>query len=186
MTTGAQTMARFVPLDEFSATIGAAELLLFCRDLRGTLIDAAVAAAGRALSVQPHGESALGVAGAGVGVAVETTEGTLVPVVRNAVDGLLPAVRDEVSRLIDAARAGRLAPSDIGGAAVTVCDSVPLIGAVAVEGRNCILTVSGPRAGSGLVTLSLAVGGSDVRTDVARTFFATVVRLLRHPYRLLV
>ena len=108
MTTGTQAMARFVPLDEFNATIGAAELLLFCRDLRGTLIDAAVAAAGRALSVQPQGERALGVAGAGVGVAVETTDGTLVPVVRNAVDGLLPSVRDEVSRLIDAARTGRL------------------------------------------------------------------------------
>jgi pyruvate/2-oxoglutarate dehydrogenase complex dihydrolipoamide acyltransferase (E2) component len=186
MTTGAQTMARFVPLDEFSATIGAAELLLFCRDLRGTLMDAAVAAAGRALAAQPRGERTLCASGAGVGVAVETAEGTVVPVVRNAVDAPLPSVRDEVSRLIDAARAGRLAPGDVGGAAVTVCDSVPLIGAVVAEGRNCILTVSGPRAGSGVVTLSLAVGGSDVRTDVARTFFTTVERLLRHPYRLLV
>lgn len=186
MTTGTQTTARFVPLDEFSATIGAAELLLFCRDLRGTLIDASVAAAGRALSVQPRGECAFGAAGAGVGVAVETAHGTLVPVVRNAVDGLLPSVRDEVSRLIDAARTGRLLPSDVGGATVTVCDSGPLLGAVAAEGSGCVLTVRGPQADSGLITLSLAVGGSDAGTDVARTFFATVVRLLRHPYRLLV
>jgi pyruvate/2-oxoglutarate dehydrogenase complex dihydrolipoamide acyltransferase (E2) component len=186
MTTGTQTTARFVPLGEFSATIEAAELLLFCRDLGGTLIDAAVAAAGRALSVQPRGKSALDAGGAGVGVAVETTDRTLFPVVRNAADGLLPSVRDEVSRLIDAARAGRLAPSDVGGAAVTVCDSVPLTRAVPAEGRGCLLTVRGPQAGSGLVTLSLAVDGSGGGTDVAHTFFATVVRLLRHPYRLLV
>ncbi len=186
MNTGTRARANFVPLDELSATIGAAELLLFCRDLRGTLIDAAVAATGRALSVQSRGGSSLGAAGAGVGFAVETTAGTLVPVVRNAVDGLLPAVRDEVSRLVYAARSGRLAPSDVGGAAVTVCDSLPLAGAIAADASGCVLAVSGPRSGSGIVTLSLAVDDSGIGADAARAFFATLVRLLRHPYRLLV
>ena len=42
------------------------------------------------------------------------------------------------SRLIDAARTGRLLPSDVGGATVTVCDSGPLLGAVAAEGSGCV------------------------------------------------
>jgi pyruvate/2-oxoglutarate dehydrogenase complex dihydrolipoamide acyltransferase (E2) component len=184
MTTGTQAVAPFVPLDEFTATIAASELMLFCRDLRGTLIDAAVVAAGRALAAPPR-LAWVGGGETGIGIAVETAEGTCVPVVRNALDGSLPAIRDEVSRLLEAARSGRLAPGDVGGAAVTVCDVVTPLGVAAAEVRGGILTVRGPQQGSALVTLSLVVDGSDVRADVARLFFVSVVRMLRHPYRLL-
>jgi pyruvate/2-oxoglutarate dehydrogenase complex dihydrolipoamide acyltransferase (E2) component len=186
MTTGTQVIAPFVPLDEFTATIGASELLLFCRDLRGTLVGTVVAAAGRALGAQPHEGSGLGGGDPGVGIAVETIGGTVVPVVRNALDAPLPAIRDEVSRLADAARAGRLAPGDLGAAVVTVCDPVALLGVAAADVRGPLLTVRSIGNDSAVVTLSLVVDGSDVRADVAQTFFAAVVRMLRHPYRLLV
>jgi hypothetical protein len=185
MTTGTQAVAPFVPLDEFTATIAASELMLFCRDLRGTLIDAVVVAAGRALAAPPP-RGGMGGGKTGIGIVVETAEGPCVPVVRNALDGSLPAIRDEVSRLLEAARSGRLAPGDLGGAALTVCDSVTPLGVVATDVRGGVLTVRGPQEGSTLVTLSLVVDGSDVGADVARHFFVSVVRMLRHPYRLLV
>lgn len=175
------------PRTGLEATIATSELLLFCRDLRGTTTDVVVAATGRALALHP------GLAGcdaaAGVGVAVETAGCVLVPVVRNAGEAPLPAVRDEVERVIGAALEGRLSPDDLGAAAVTVHDPFPGAGASLPEslgGR--VLSVGRPSCDSPELTLSLSVDGSDadVAGDQAAPFFATLVRLLRHPYRRLV
>lgn len=172
-------------------SIAASELLLFCRDLRGTVTDVVVAAAGRALAVHPE----LGCAdqaGGGVGVAVDTDGGVLVPVVRNATDAPLPQVRAEVSRLVEAARAGRLAPDDLGAAAVTVRETAsgsnapnapnaPDVGASA----SCILTFGRRAYDAPDLTLALSVPGRAAGAE-AGGFFATLVRLLEHPYRRLV
>ena len=74
-----------------------------------------------------------GAQGTGVGVVVESGGKMLVPVVRNAADASLPQVRDEVTRLVEAARTGVSASGDVGGAAVTVCESVPAAAAVDVD-----------------------------------------------------
>ena len=166
-------------------SIAASELLLFCRDLRGTVTDVVVAAAGRALAVHPE----LGCAdraGGGVGVAVDTDGGVLVPVVRNATDAPLPQVRAEVSRLVEAARAGRLAPDDLGAATVTVRETAsgsnaPDVGASA----SCILTFGRRAYDAPDLTLALSVPGRAAGVE-AGGFFATLVRLLEHPYRRLV
>lgn len=182
-----ETRARSSALPGVEASIAASELLLFCRDLRGTVTDAVVAATGRALAAHPEVGCALRTAATGVGVAVATDGGVLVPVVRNATDAPLPQVRAEVTRLVDAARAGRLSSADVGGAAVTVYDFVPGAGTAVVDApTGCILTVARPEYDSFDLTLALTVDGSEVGGEEAGRFFATLVRLLQHPYRLLV
>jgi len=181
------TRERPPALPGLTASIPASELLLFCRDLRGTVTDALVAATGRALSAHPEVGCVLRPAGTGVGVAVDTVAGVLVPVVRNATDGPLPQVRAEVTRLVAAARTGRLSPADVGGAAVTVYDSAPEAGSVGVEARTgCILVVDRLAHDSLDLTFFLKADDPEVGSEEAGRFFATLVRLLRHPYRLLV
>lgn len=166
------------------ASVPSTELHLFCRDLRGTLTDALVAATGRALSAHPEVACGLRPAGTGVGVAVETAGGVVVPVVRNATDGPLPEVRAEVTRLVAAARTGRLRPSDVGGAAVTVCDCAPEVAIATRDG--CLLVLDQVQRDSVDITLVLGAYGSEADGEEAGRFFATLVRLLQHPYRLLV
>lgn len=163
------------------ASIAASELLLFCRDLRGTVTDVVVAAAGRALAAHPG----LGCTaeGNGIGVAVDADGDVLVPVVRNATDAPLPQVRAEVSRLVDAARAGRLSPADVGGAAVTICDAGV---ARAEPSTGCVLAIGRPTLGSPDLTLVLSVDERPGAGEEAGRLFATLVRLLQHPYRRLV
>ena len=168
------------------ALIPASELLLFCRDLRGTVVDAVVAAAGRALLANAETAPATREAGTGVGVAVDTGNGLLVPVVRNAADDPLPRVRTDVSRLVAAARTGTLAPTEIGGAAVTVCERARDVRAVAAEAcTSGILSLEWPGVDALELTLFRGDGEPAVGGDGTGQFFATLVRLLRHPYRLL-
>ncbi len=185
-----ETTESQVPLSvqpELRATIGASELLLFCRDLRGTVTDVLVAAVGRALALHPGLGRATPEAATGIGVTVDTGDGVLVPVVRNATEAPLPLVRAEVERVVDAARAGRVSPDDLGGSVVTVHD--PLPGArvtlpAALPG--CVLLVGRPDCDSPELTLELSVGETGVDGEEAGPFFATLVRLLQHPYRRLV
>lgn len=167
-----------------TASISAAELLLFCRDLRGPLSAVVVAATGRALAA--HAETDCAPAqGIGVGVVVESGGKMLVPVVRNAADAWLPQVRDEVTRLVEAARTGHLSSGDVGGASVTVCESVPAAAAVDVDPPiGPILAVD--RRESHSLELTLIVNADDGGRDDAGRFFGALVRLLQHPYRLLV
>jgi pyruvate dehydrogenase E2 component (dihydrolipoamide acetyltransferase) len=55
-----------------------------------------------------------------IGVATETERGLLVPVVRNADRHGIAALAAEISRLVEAARAGRSAPDELTGGTVTV------------------------------------------------------------------
>lgn len=165
------------------ATIATSELLLFCRDLRGTTTDVLVAAAGRSLALHPGLGG--GDAATAIGVAVEARGGLLVPVVRNAGEAPLPAIRDEVERVIGDALAGRLSPDDLGAAAVIVHDPLPGAGAPLPEARGSyVLGVDRPSRDAPELTLSLSADGSDA--EEAAPFFAMLVRLLRHPYRRLV
>ncbi len=181
-----ETRGRSSVLPGLTASIAASELLLFSRDLRGPVTAVVVAATGRALAAHPEVDCALLPAGTGVGVAVDTDGGVLVPVVRNAADAQLPQVRDEVTRLIYEARTGKLSPGDVGGASVIVCEGVPMAGALGVDPPiGCILAVDRPESHSLDLTCALTVN-SDVGREEAGRFFATFVRLLLHPYRLLV
>lgn len=122
-----------------------------------------------------------------MGVAVDTHQGLFVPVVRNAVDGPLPEVQAEVARLVAAARNGSLSATEVGGAAVTVCECTRDVGAVAAEaGADCVLTIDELGVDSLELTLFFANDDPDNGREVERRFFAALVRLLRHPYRLLV
>lgn len=173
------------PRTELEAAIAAAELLLFCHDLRGTVTDVVVAATGRALAMHPGLTRCEPHCGAGVGVVVETSGALLVPVVRNAADAPLPAVRDEVERVIGDALAGQLSPDDVGVPTVTVYDPFPSAAAVLPEtlgGR--VLSVERPAGDLPGLALSLSVDDGDAEEVAA--FFATLVRLLTHPYRRLV
>ncbi len=170
-----------------AVSIPAAELLLFCRDLRGSVIDVVVAASGRALLATPEPDGLARRTGTGIGVAVDTDSGLSIPVVRNAASGPLPAVQAEVTALVAAARDGALSAADVGGAAVTVCE-YPLDPArVARETRSDVVLVV-EWAGVDSLELALHSPGnvSEIGHEEAGRFFATVVRLLQHPYRLLV
>ncbi len=168
------------------ASISASELLLFCRDLRGTVTDVVVAAAGRALAAHPEIHHATRSDAVGIGVAVDTQGGVLVPVVRNAT-APLPAVRAEVKRLVDAALAGELSSADIGEAAVTVHALEPDASTPRESAAvGCALTVDRTESDSPDITVAFTVDGSEVGGAEAGQFFATLVRLLRQPYRRLV
>jgi hypothetical protein len=170
-----------------SASISPSELLLFCRDLHGTIVDVVVAATGRALLAHPEVGRGMRRVVTGVGVAVDTESGLFVPVVTNATEGPLTQVRDEVTRLVAAARTGSLSPAQIGGAAVTVCKCTRDAGTVAAEAcTGCVLAVDGLGVDSLELTLFLIGGDPDVGREEAHRFFATLVQLLQHPYRLLV
>jgi pyruvate/2-oxoglutarate dehydrogenase complex dihydrolipoamide acyltransferase (E2) component len=63
-----------------------------------------------------------------LGVAVQTEQGLVVPVVRDCDSRSLGALRDEVARLAEAARAGKLAPDELRGSTFTVSSAGKLGG----------------------------------------------------------
>jgi pyruvate dehydrogenase E2 component (dihydrolipoamide acetyltransferase) len=63
-----------------------------------------------------------------LGVAVQTEQGLVVPVVRDCDSRSLEELRDEVARLADAARAGTLAPEELRGSTFTVTSAGKLGG----------------------------------------------------------
>jgi len=94
-----------------------------------TLTAWVVLAAARALGEYPmlnaslRGKELVYHAGADVGVSVETDAGLLVPVIRDAQRLTLSQVNGTLQRLVEAARAGRLAPEEMAGATFTVTNS---------------------------------------------------------------
>ena len=122
-----------------------------------------------------------------MGVAVDTDQGLFVPVVRNAGDGPLPEVQADVARLVAAARSGSLSATEVGGAVVAVCECTRDAGTVAVEaGTGYVLTIDELGVDSLELTLFVTNDDPDRGREEERRFFAALVRLLRHPYRLLV
>jgi pyruvate/2-oxoglutarate dehydrogenase complex dihydrolipoamide acyltransferase (E2) component len=63
-----------------------------------------------------------------LGVAVQTEQGLVVPVVRDCDTRSLDELRDEVARLADAAREGKLAPEELRGSTFTVTSAGKLGG----------------------------------------------------------
>jgi pyruvate/2-oxoglutarate dehydrogenase complex dihydrolipoamide acyltransferase (E2) component len=63
-----------------------------------------------------------------LGVAIQTEQGLVVPVVRDCDTRPLDELRDEVGRLAEAARAGRLAPDELRGSTFTVTSAGKLAG----------------------------------------------------------
>jgi pyruvate/2-oxoglutarate dehydrogenase complex dihydrolipoamide acyltransferase (E2) component len=63
-----------------------------------------------------------------LGVAVQTEQGLVVPVVRDCDTRSLEELRDEVARLAEAARAGKLAPEELRGSTFTVTSAGKLGG----------------------------------------------------------
>jgi 2-oxoisovalerate dehydrogenase E2 component (dihydrolipoyl transacylase) len=63
-----------------------------------------------------------------LGIATQTDAGLTVPVIRNAQDRNLWQLAAEVARLAEAARAGKLTPSDLGGGTITLTSLGPLGG----------------------------------------------------------
>jgi pyruvate dehydrogenase E2 component (dihydrolipoamide acetyltransferase) len=63
-----------------------------------------------------------------LGLAIQTEQGLVVPVVRECDMRSLEELRDEVARLADVARAGRLAPEELRGSTFTVTSAGKLAG----------------------------------------------------------
>ncbi|MEG3168601.1 dihydrolipoamide acetyltransferase family protein [Sphingomonas sp. LB3N6] len=63
-----------------------------------------------------------------LGMAAQTDAGLTVPVIRNAQDRNVWQLATEITRLAEAARAGKLAPSEMGGGTITVTSLGPLGG----------------------------------------------------------
>jgi pyruvate/2-oxoglutarate dehydrogenase complex dihydrolipoamide acyltransferase (E2) component len=63
-----------------------------------------------------------------LGVAVQTEQGLVVPVVRRCDERSLEELRDEVARLAEAAREGKLAPEELRGSTFTVTSAGKLAG----------------------------------------------------------
>jgi pyruvate/2-oxoglutarate dehydrogenase complex dihydrolipoamide acyltransferase (E2) component/uncharacterized OsmC-like protein len=122
-----QTIPHIVQMVDVDATA----LLATRAQLKGeilslTLNDLILSAAAQTLLGLPElngtveGDTLLLYEGVDIGFAVDTPRGLLVPVIRRAHTLSVKELATESQRLIDAARAGRLAPENVGNASVTV------------------------------------------------------------------
>jgi 2-oxoisovalerate dehydrogenase E2 component (dihydrolipoyl transacylase) len=90
-----------------------------------------------------------------VGVAADTERGLVVPVIRDASTLGLAALRAEIARLAEAARAGSLAPAELTGATVAVSNT----GSYGSEAGTPILSPG--------TSLTLAIGVIEPRALIA-------------------
>jgi pyruvate dehydrogenase E2 component (dihydrolipoamide acetyltransferase) len=134
-----------------------------------------------------------------IGIAVATEAGLLVPVIRH-VDSLgLLEISREVSRLAEAARAGKTAPADLGGASFTITSLGKLGGLVATPVINYpevgILYVPEMKKRpvvrndqiviGHVVLMSLSFDHRVIDGDTGARFAKEIVGLLEDPDRLL-
>jgi pyruvate dehydrogenase E2 component (dihydrolipoamide acetyltransferase) len=130
----------------------------------------------------------------GIGVAVDTPEGLIVPVVRNAGQLSVEELADEVVRLAGAARERKLVPDDLAGLTFTISN----IGAVGggygtpiiPHGTTAILSVGraedravvreGRVAVAPIFPLSLSFDHRVIDGAMGRRFLARVVEELEH------
>jgi len=173
---------------------------------RLTLNHFVLAATGRALLDQPKmnrvwadGEL-LAFADTDVSMAVETDAGLLVPVVRNAGARPLDEVAADARRLVERARAGRLAADDVSGAAIAVSNAgmhdVTWVTSIINPGQSAILGVGSVRetfrpGADGAPELRREMGvvlSADHRVHTGvegLAFLAALKRHLESPMRLL-
>ncbi|MFL5666651.1 MAG: 2-oxo acid dehydrogenase subunit E2, partial [Ktedonobacteraceae bacterium] len=80
-----------------------------------------------------------------IGIAVDTPQALLTPVIRNAQQQSLPELAGELRRLTHAAREGRLKPDDLTGATFTISnlgmDGLDTFHAIIAPGQSAILAV---------------------------------------------
>lgn len=186
-----------VPQLTLQTSARATELALFSRDLGGSVTHVVVAAMGRALLAHPEacvvvsnheGSAAVVPVTAAVGVAIPTQSDLLVPVVRNAARAPLPAVKAEVERVVSAARAGRLAAEDSGGAPTTVSCLEMGLGMFPpiVNPPQASTFVVEPGPCPDTVSLTLSIDSRALTLEQAALYLDTLIRLLEQPYRRLV
>lgn len=174
--------------------------------VRLTLNHLVIAAVARALSAIPSANQVWTDEGirvfdsVDVGVAVDTEQGLMVPVVRAIGEASLPEIGARCSDVVDRARQGRLKQDDIGGGAITVSNAgmhevtwmTPIInpGTAMILGVGSIRDVFRPdsegrpalRREMGLV---LAADHRLVDGVAGLTFLNRVIEHLRNPFSLL-
>jgi len=125
MTMNRQTVAQATTVAE----VDVSEIMGLRATVPATLTAWVILAAVRALREYPILNASLRADGIAyhehvhVGVSVETDAGLMVPVIHNAQQMTLSQIQRELSRLVEAARTGTLAPSDVEGATFTVTNS---------------------------------------------------------------
>lgn len=171
----------------FEAQVPVAELHCFARDLGGSTLHVVVAAAGRALGWHPDVAGSLagdGVDAARIGIRVDPER---IAVVREASTAPLPQLRDEVDRVVGAARRGRLTGADTGEAPITVVDhGTAGLRDAPIETSGCLLEAEPVADDPQALRLTLEVDPAAIRPEDATRLLETLVRLLSHPYRRLV
>lgn len=168
------------PVRQAVRSIAVGEARSFARDLGGSLAHVVVAATGRALDRRS------GLAGGSVGLATVTDTGLVASPVRNAGTAPLPAIRDEVDRVVAATRAGSGGEHPAGLSAV-VCVDPGIEGADEVAARcHAPLLVTAVCDADDPTMLRLAVtleeAGPGTAAD-AEEILGAITRLLEHPYR---
>lgn len=164
-----------------TTAVDAAEALCFARDLGGSLTDVVVAAAGRALAVEPLLEGATP-----VGLAVASGRRVEVVGVPGAPAAPLPRVRAEVSAALSGEGADDVEAER--WFALVVVDTEALHPPTQeLLRRSTFVLEAGPCEGDPL-TLALTVHahGEAVASEQAERLLARIVRLVQRPYRRLV
>jgi pyruvate/2-oxoglutarate dehydrogenase complex dihydrolipoamide acyltransferase (E2) component len=131
----------------------------------------------------------------GIGVAVDTPEGLIVPVVRDADQRSLEELADEVVRLAQAARERKLVPDDLAGLTFTISNIGAVGGGYGTPiipyGTTAILSVGraedravvrgGRVAVAPLFSLSLSFDHRVIDGAMGRRFLAMVIEQLAEP-----
>jgi pyruvate/2-oxoglutarate dehydrogenase complex dihydrolipoamide acyltransferase (E2) component len=131
----------------------------------------------------------------GIGVAVDTPEGLIVPVVQDADQHSLEELADEVVRLAEGARERKLVPGDLGGLTFTISNIGAVGGGYGTPiipyGTTAILSVGraedravvrdGRVAVAPIFPLSLSFDHRVIDGAMGRRFLARVVEELEHP-----
>ncbi|MBI2377291.1 MAG: 2-oxo acid dehydrogenase subunit E2 [Deltaproteobacteria bacterium] len=135
-----------------------------------------------------------------IGVAVATDRGLMVPVVRNADQQSLTELATEVSRLAEAARSGRITPSELGGSTFTITSlgkdgglfATPIINhpEVAIMGLHRMISrpvvdEAGQIVVRPMMNLSVSFDHRLIDGHVGAAFAYHVIGLLEQPDRLL-
>ncbi len=145
------TASALIPQFTLETEADVASLLDWKRDRAESVTDVLLAATAKALRVHPAVNSyydepnVLHHDSVNVGLAVETSDGLIVPCIANTDQLSLDQVRRERARLVAAARHGSLTPPDIFGASFTISNlgslGIRRFQALVVPGQAAILAV---------------------------------------------
>ncbi len=198
-------LSREVDFTRLQQLVGSLRAELEADGLHLTLTDLVVVALTRVLQKHPELNSSLGEQGfsihgdINIGIAVDTPEGLIVPVIKNAqAMGLRQLVRER-TRIVDAARSGRIHLADLEGGTFTVTNLgqfgvdafSPLINPpeTAILGIGRVISrpwvVEGAIAVRQVGYLSLVFDHRVVDGAPAARFLTDMAHFIEEPYRLL-